>query len=123
MPSTPRLKWQLAVVLAGCLSTAAVVSAEPVTVIARIQDQKLRVMESSGVATPPHYAGFYVEWANEKEFLERQRFVEGATYRITGKVERSDVRRFPAGWGARSGKPYSTYYVRAESAARLEEKK
>ena len=123
LPLTPRLKAQLASVLVGCLCSAAVVSGEPITVLAQFQDQKLRVIESSGVAAPRHHAGFYVEWANEMDFLERQKLVEGATYRITGHVDRSEVRRFPVGWGERSGRPYSTLYVRAESAVRTEEKK
>ena len=50
------------------------------------------------------------------------RLVEGAVYRVTGSIVRADVSRFPQGWGARSGKPYTTHYVRAASATKAENK-
>lgn len=97
--------------------------AEQITVLARWQNQRLQIIETSGLAVPPHLAGFYVEWANERGFVQRQHLVEGSTYRVVGRVVRTEVRRFPDGWGARSGKPYSTYHVQARSAKRVKDEK
>ena len=120
----PLRTWLL---LAGAtLSFSAVAGdslAEQVTVFAKFQDQRLRVIGSTGLGAPHYLAGYYIEWANEQEFVKHERLVEGATYRVTGSVVRANVSRFPEGWGVRSGRPYTSYYVQAESATKAENKK
>ena len=96
---------------------------EQVTILARWQNQRLQIIESRGLAAPHPLAGFYVEWTNEREFTRHRHFQEGATYRVVGRVVREEAGRFPDGWGARSGKPYSTYHVQARSAKRVKDKK
>ena len=109
--------------MAAASSVLADTQAEQVTVLARWQNQRLQIIESSGLTVPLHLAGFYVEWANEQKFVRHQHLVDGSTYRVVGSVVRTEVRRFPDGWGARSGKPYSTYHVQARSAQRVKDKK
>jgi hypothetical protein len=112
----------LAVALAGN-SFAAATPVEQVTVLAKYQAHALQVTEGSALAVPRHYAGFYGEWTNEPDFSQRRRLVEGATYRVKARLTRTEVRQFPEGWGARSGKPYSIYHLQAESATRVEDRK
>ena len=112
---------RLAAIVAATSCSGADARAGEVIVLARWQNQKLQIIESSGLPVPLPHAGFYVEWVNEQEFTRRQHLKESTTYRVVGSVAGTEVSRFPEGWGARSNQPYSTYYVQAESATRVED--
>lgn len=105
-----------------CPVAAAGPSARQVVVVVTYQTSALQVTDSSALAIPLHHAGRYVEWTNEHEFLASRRLTEHATYEVTARVARVEVRQFPPGWGERSGKYYSTYFLRAMAAKRLEGK-
>ena len=91
--------------------------------VAIYQDHVLQVTKTPGLGVSRHDAGSYYEWVNEREFLLHAHLVEGATYSVEANVQRIEVHQFPEGWGARSKRRYSTYYLYAKSATRSEGKK
>ena len=123
MPPTRPSRLRLAAFMAAASCGSVTTHAGEVTILAQWHDQRLHIIESRGLAAPLPSAGFYVEWANEQEFLRHRHFKEGATYRVTGSVVREEAGRFPEGWGARSHQPYATFYVQAETATRIEDEK
>lgn len=112
------------VVAAACVSIlATAASVEQVVVVAIYQDHVLQFTKAPGRVVSRQDAGAYFEWVNEREFLLHAHLVEGATYIVEADVQRIEVHQFPDGWGARSKRPYSTYYLYAKSATRSESKK
>ncbi len=103
-----------------CSVVLANAAARQVVVVAALQRGRLQAADCGGVAVPRHHVGCYVEWTNEHEFLANQWLAEHAPYQITANVARVEVRRFPEGWGKRSGQYYSTYYLQAVSAKGVE---
>ena len=105
-----------------CSTGAAGALPEQVVVTVKYEHQTMHVTSSVDLRIPRTHAGSYVEWTNEREFLARRRLIEHATYQVTANIVRVNVSQFPAGWGDRSGKSYSTFHLEALSAKRFKEK-
>ena len=112
----------LVAAVATCFIVSASAASEKMVILVKYQDNALQVLGSKANALPLHYAGHYIEWTNEREFVEKHKLFDQATYTITASVERVESRKFPEGWGERTGRNYSTYFLKALSA-RLSGKK
>ena len=105
-------------IISFLLSADICMAQDPVSVTVQFKDGHLASTgnnESLLKRLPPHYAGYYIEWTNEEDFLSRQPLEPNAKYIVEALIIRSEVKRFPEGWKERSDKAYMTYYLEAVS--------